>query len=139
MQRKPGFVVSLCVCLFGLCASKSSAHEGSLFRASPLIDVSMTSRNFLTPDAGAFAEAATLNAPTAKLFPRSWSPHLDVFVMVTRIADRNHLVLHAMRDTAVWSLELDGPVPHPEITSVCWSPDGEHARRHILRHEPPLC
>lgn len=81
---------------------------------------------FLSPGASAFAEATTLNVPTAKLFPRAWSPQLDVFVLITRIAERNHLVLHAMREGAVWDVELEGDaVPHPEITSICWSPDGE--------------
>lgn len=103
------------------------------------MDGPMSRQKYLTPDAAAFAEATTLNAPTAKLFPRSWSPHLDVFVMVTRIAERNHLVLHAMREATVWDVEFEGPVPHPEIKSVCWSPDGEHTRGHILGHSQPLC
>jgi len=84
-----------------------------------------TNNGFLSPDAASFAEATTLNVPTARLFPHSWSPHLDVFVVATRIAERNHLVLHAMREGAVWDVEFDGPAPHPDITSVCWSPDGE--------------
>ncbi|KAF8308029.1 hypothetical protein DL93DRAFT_2087428 [Clavulina sp. PMI_390] len=88
----------------------------------------MASPSFLNTTSSAFSEAASLNVPTARLFPRSWSPILDVFVMVTRIADRNHFVLHAMRDAVVWQVELEGPLPHPEITSVCFSPDGEHPR-----------
>lgn len=89
---------------------------------------------FLSPDVASFAEATTLNIPTARLFPNSWSPHLDVFVVVTRIAERNHLVLHAMREGAVWDTEFDGPVPHPEITSVCWSPDGKSAPTLCVSH-----
>ncbi|KAF9509349.1 hypothetical protein BS47DRAFT_1396967 [Hydnum rufescens UP504] len=53
----------------------------------------------------------------------SWCPKLDVFVLVTRIAERNHLVLRSLREQAVWDRELEAETPHPEITNVCWSPD----------------
>lgn len=79
----------------------------------------------LSPDASAFSEATALNVPTAKLLPRAWSPQLDVFVLVTRIAEKNHLILHAMRETNVWDHEFQGPTPQADITSVCWSPDGK--------------
>lgn len=74
----------------------------------------------------AFAEHAQFSTPTSRLFPNSWCPNLDVYVLVTRIAGRNHLVLRSLGAHAEWDVELEGEGVQEEITGVCWSPDGTY-------------
>jgi hypothetical protein len=83
------------------------------------------SEHILSPNAADFVEAAAFSAPTARLLPNAWCPQLDVFVLFSRIADKNHLILHSMRDAPVWDVELEGDAPHPDISAVCWSPNGD--------------
>ncbi|KAF8337366.1 anaphase-promoting complex, cyclosome, subunit 4-domain-containing protein [Cantharellus anzutake] len=70
-----------------------------------------------------FPESWSFTSQSSKLYPTAWCPKLDVFVLVTRIAERNHLVLRSFRETSVWDHEFDASTPHPEISCVRWSPD----------------
>lgn len=77
-----------------------------------------------------FARLTDFALPSSsKLFPLSWCPTMDLFVIAIPLGNRHRLTLWKMGGSKVWDVEvarlengIDGETQ--SINGVAWSPDG---------------
>lgn len=79
--------------------------------------------------------------PQSILFPSSWCPTMDLFVVASPLSNRHRLTLWKMSGAKLWDVEVGrGVATHERIVSIAWSPHGtshtlciSSAKRHALR------
>lgn len=91
---------------------------------------SYTMATFQLEHCESFARLADVSFPaSSKLFPASWCPTMDLFVMAVPLSNRHRLGLWKMGGTKVWDVEVakltEGATEQTHsIVNVAWSPDG---------------
>lgn len=68
--------------------------------------------------------------PGSLLFPSSWCPSMDLFVLAAPLSNRHRLTLWKMGGTKLWDVEVGrGEAQSERIVDVAWSPSGTSSSR----------